>query len=184
MLDLAINHTNQLQAKFRETIFKEKYKYYFRTPTINYFIPITDNSDKVQFASLNEYGEVIGYLSARINRLTKTGFDVEAIHFGNKQSLIFTQDMFGFYYYLYYQLGLNRVVWSVIEGNPAEQFFDSLIKYGARIVGTFTDDAMLYDGELYNLKYYEWLKKDFQEKMIDKGYRADTYRQDLKGGDG
>lgn len=184
MLDLAINNIPQLQAEFRNSLFKERYKYYYRTPTQDYFVPIADNSDRIQFVSLNEYGEVIGYLSTRINRLTKTGFDVEAIHFKDEQDVKFTQDMFNFFHYLYYNMGIKRIVWSVIEDNPADLFFERLIKFGARIVGVFTNDVMLYDGNLYNLKYYEWLEKDFREKMLGKGYTSDTYRQISKGGEG
>lgn len=183
MLDLAINHVPQLQAEFRKTLFKERYKYYFRTPAIDYFIPVSNNSDHMQFVSIDEYGRVIGYLAVKINPITKTGYDVSAINFQDRESPIFTQDLYDFYCKLFFDFGLNRLVWSVVEENPADGFFKRLTMFGVREVGVFKDDVMLYDGKLYNLKYYECMKEDFKEKMLDKGYTAQDYRQISKGGE-
>lgn len=179
MLDLAINHAPELQAKYRATIFDERYKYYRRTPGGEYYIPIADNShDAVQFVSLDET-EVIGYFSVKVNRLTQTGYDLEAIHFSSKQSPIFTQDIYNFFSALYLTFGLNRLTWSVVVGNPAERFYDRLVdNFGMRIVGTFKDEVMLYDGQLYDLKYYEYFKDDFLKcTHVDNS----TYRNFNKG---
>jgi len=182
MLDLAINHAPELQAKYRASIFDERYKFYRRTPGGDFFLPITDNSrDGLQFVSLDESG-VIGYLSVKVNRLTKTGYEIEAIHFSPKQNPIFTQDMFDFFSALYSTFGLNRLVWSVIVGNPAEAFYDRLVDYfGVRVVGTFKDDVMLYDGQLYDLKYYEYFKDDFMRCTKENGTDNLSYRNFNKG---
>lgn len=182
MLELAINYIPQLQNEFKKTLFKERYKYYFRTPIIDYYIPISDSSDEIQYVSLNENKEVIGYFSARLNLINKTGYDLEAINFQNEKTPIFTQDLFNFNCCLFNNYGMNRLVWSVIVGNPAERLYDRLSNnFGARIVGIFKNDVMLYDGNLYDLKYYELFKNDFINRIIETNVTANTYR-DLQGG--
>lgn len=182
MLDLAINHAPELQAKYRATIFDERYKFYRRTPGGDFSLPIAANSwESLQFVSLDESG-VIGYLSAKVNRLTKTGYDIEAIHFSPIQSPTFTQDMFNFFTALFSAFGMNRLTWSVVVGNPAESFYDRLVdSVGVRIVGTFRDEVMLPDGQLYNLKYYEHFKDDFLFYLKTNGIDSLTYRDFNKG---
>ena len=182
MLDLAINHAAELQAKYRNTILDERYKYYRRTPGGDFFLPIAENNwESLQFVSLDD-SEVIGYLSAKVNRLTKTGYDIEAIHFLPQQCPVFTQDMFDFFMALFTAFGLNRLTWSVVVGNPAESFYDRLVEsVGVRIVGTFKEDVMLYDGQLYDLKYYEHFKDDFLRYIKDNGLNNISYRDFNKG---
>jgi len=178
MLGLAINHLSELQDRYRATLFDERYKFYQRTPGFEYFIPLANNcSDGVQFVSMNCNGEVIGYLSAKFNRLTRTAYDLEAIKFIPDRDLCFSQDMGAFDIKLFNEFGMNRLVWSVVVGNPAEKFYDSLTEIcGVRIVGTFRDEVMLSDGRLYDLKYYEVLKEDFFAAVDLHGATVFNYR--------
>lgn len=183
MLDLAINHVPQLQARYRETLFDERYKFYRRSPGFEYFLPIMDNcSDGVQYVSIDN-GEVIGYLSVKFNRLTQTAYDLEVIKFASGYSPTFSQDMAEFDLMLFYQLGINRLVWSVVVGNPAERFYDELTNVcGVRVVGVFKNEVTLTDGQLYDLKFYELLKDDFFNAIKQKGVNVFNYRDLSKGG--
>ena len=182
MLDLAINHIPDLQSKYAATLFDPRYKYYRRSPDVEYYIPITQDSHVIQMVSLNEKREVTGYLATKINRMTQTAYDYEVMSFTPGRNRDLTPDMAEFDLFLFNELGVNRLVWSMVVDNPIEPFYDRLVDTcGVRIVGTFKNDVMLPDGKLYDLKFYELLKEDFFEaikrnKINPQNYRYATYK--------
>lgn len=157
-----------------------RFKYFHRTPWGEFFLRIEENNwEALQFVSLNEYHEVIGYLATKVDRLTKTGYDIEIMHFEPTKNPVFTQDLYNFFSMLYSDYGLNRLVWNVVVGNPVEAFYDRLVdNFGVRIVGTFKDEVLLRDGQLCDLKYYEYFKADFLKQTHITGL---TYRDFNKG---
>ena len=113
--------------------------------------------------------------------MTNTAYEVEAINFRDK-NIEFTKDLFDFYVVLFKDFGINRMVWNILKGNPAEPLYDRLTKnFGARIVGTFKEEVRLPDGKLYDLKYYELFKKDFFFKVKENEVSSETYREFIGG---
>lgn len=170
MLDLAIKHAQELQHQYLQTIGNEFYQYYRSSPDQLYFIPLADdNRQKLQYVSLDS-SEVVGYIACDIDHLTRTARGLEAIRF--KPSPEFSADLYRFVDLIFDRHGMDKVVWDVVVGNPAEKYFDCLAEaYGINIVGTFHQGVMLPDGQLYDLKYYEFHKQDFM-KMRDLGRDA------------
>jgi len=176
MLDVAIRHNEELQIRYRETLFNPRYKFYLGFPEMLNFIPMAD-SGAIQMVSLNEHGAVIGYIGAKINRITKTAYDHESINFLPGKNDTFTQDIADFDLFLFNELGMDRIIWSVIIGNPVEKLYDRYVDIcGTRIVGTFRNEVMLPDGQLYDLKYYEVLKEDFFRTIAKNGAKPSDYR--------
>ncbi len=159
MLKPAIFYAPKLQERFAENIFTDRFKFYFRDPCVDYFIPVYQNSgDMLQFVSLDNQGDVIGYFGARINRETDTAQDLVMINFREPNNT-FALDFRDFFLSLFEKFGAKRVVWWVIVGNPAEALYDKAAKrHGGRVVGTFKNDTKLFDGQLYDVKWYELFK--------------------------
>lgn len=142
---------------------------------MDYFIPIYhDSGEMLQMVSLDQ-DKLVGYFGVRFNRETNAAYDLEIIKFGD--SLEFSIDLRDFFVSLYDKFGVEKVIFSVIIGNPAERLYDNVIRtYGGRIVGTFKNDVKLYDGQLYDVKWYEIAKDDFD---FDKFVRL-TWREGFK----
>jgi len=52
-------------------------------------------------------------------------------------------------------------------------------KYGGRVIGTFSQEARLRDGKLYDVKYYEMMRDKCLRLLETEG--ADKYRLILGG---
>ena len=166
MLDLAFRHAQILQILYLQTVGKDFYQFYWSQPNQQYFLALAeDNGLKCQQVSMDDDG-IAGYIACDLDHLTRTARNLEAIRF--RHSPEYSADLFRFLDLIFTRYGMDKVVWNVVVGNPAEQFFDSLQFYGARVVGTFSQAVMLPNGNVYDLKYYEFLKTEFM-KMHDLG---------------
>jgi hypothetical protein len=180
MLDLAYNHIEEVETKFRETLLKERYKYYQRGSGLDYHLSIADNSHTIlQFVSMDpSTKKVIGYLGAKLNRDTNSAYELEAINFLPQANKFFTEDLGTFIVMLFTRFGLNRIVWSVIIGNPVEQMYDRVTKFfGNCVVGVLHDEVKLYDGQLYDVKYYELMREEFLAAYDEKNLNIYNYRK-------
>jgi hypothetical protein len=181
MLALAIQHAPQLQECYQRTLTDEKYRYYMHG-TRRYFIPIeSDDSNKLQYVSLGVYGNVLGLFECILNRETMTAYEITAIKFTPEYEPEFTADMYHFVVdVIFQQYGMNRVIYNVIKGNKAEKLYDRICeRYGGSIIGTFTNEVRLYDGKLYDVKYYEMLKERCLPLLLE--VTAENYRENLGG---
>jgi hypothetical protein len=181
MLALAIQHAPQLQECYQRTLTDEKYRYYMHG-TRRYFIPIEpDDTNKLQYVSLGAYGNVLGLFECNLNRETMTAYEVTAIRFTPGYDPEFAADMYRFVVdVIFQQYGMNRVIYNVIKGNKAESLYDRICeRFGGRIVGTFSNEVRLYDGQLYDLKYYEMLKERCLPLLLE--VTAENYRENLGG---
>jgi hypothetical protein len=162
MLKPAILYADLLQGLFIEAVFTDRFKFYSRNSGIDYFIPIYQNSgDMLQFVSVNNQGEVIGYFGAKINREIDAAQELAIVNF-REINYTFSADLRDFFISLFEKFGVQKATWWAIVGNPAETLYDKVIKaHGGRIVGTFKNDAKLFDGKLYDVKWYEIQKENF-----------------------
>ncbi len=181
MLALAIQYGPQLQECYQKTLADEKCRYYMHGIR-RYFIPLEpDDANKLQYVSLGVYGNVLGLFECNLNRETMTAYEITAIRFTPEYEPEFAADMYRFVVdVIFQQYGMQRVIYNVIKGNKAEKLYDRIIeRYGGRIVGTFTNEVRLFDGKLYDVKYYEMLR----ERSLPLGLEvtAETYRLSLGG---
>ena len=181
MLALAIQYAPQLQECYQNTLTDEKYRHYMHG-TRRYFIPIEpDDTNKLQYVSLGAYGNIIGFFECNLNRDTMTAYEITAIRFTPEYEPEFAADMYRFVVdVIFQQYGMQRVIYNVIKGNEAEKLYDRICeRYGGSIVGTFTNEVRLFDGKLYDVKYYEMLKGRCLPLLLK--VNADNYRLKLGG---
>lgn len=183
-LALAIQYAPQLQEHYQAALLKEKYHFYWQGATRSYFVPLEqDDSRKLQCVSVGACNNVLGFFECNLNRDTMTAYNVTAMRFTSEYEPEFAADMYRFVIELLFkQYGINRVVFNVIVGNPAEQLYDGICdKYKGCVIGTFTQEAKLYDGKLYDVKYYELFRDKCFQVLETEGISADKYRLFIGG---
>lgn len=163
MLDIAINHTEELKKRFRETWFEEKYKFY------NYDTYYSDWSiddstwDNHQFASIDKNGVVIGYIGYAVKRQTYNCDALGIINFSDDK-ITFGMDVGHVLTDIFEKFKFRKLNFSVVMGNPIEKTYDKLVKkYGGRVVGVYEKEVRLVDGDYYDVKYYEILRENYLE---------------------
>lgn len=161
MLDIAINHTEELKKKFRETWFDEKYKFY-NYDTYYSDWSIDDNTwDNHQFVSINKGGHVIGYIGYAIKRQTHNCGALGIINFSDNQGT-FGVDVGHVLVDIFEKFNFGKLKFSVVIGNPIEKTYDRLVKkYGGRVVGIYKNEVRLIDGNYYDVKHYEILRENY-----------------------
>lgn len=177
MLDLAIKYQDQVISKFRDTWFKDKYKYFNNA---NYFEDwvIKDSTwTNHQFVSVRN-GEVIGYIGYNIDRSWDLVNDLAIINFEDSPSMVFAADMGHAIRDIFEKYQFRKLCFSVIVGNPIEKAYDKMcLKYGGRIAGIRKKNARLIDGNFYDEKLYEIFREDY----INAKNRIHTGRRKLSG---
>jgi hypothetical protein len=158
-IEPAFFHKEDLQKKYAKEIFKEKYKFSTTSCYQNFELDISKESwSKEQFVVLCEK-EVVGYLSASINRETDSISQLFIVDFTDR-SEEFAQAMSLFFHS--FLLRFKKITFSVVVGNSTEKFYDKLVdfpEFNGRIVGVFKNDVKLSDGKLYDQKWYEFSKE-------------------------
>ena len=163
MLDFAIKHQDALNLKSMKTLNDLHFKYvYGAYSDLNKKIE-TDTWNKLQYVSIDpKTGEVIGYISASIDRICHYAHSLVAINYTKKPNIIFSKDFVTFIKQLFEVYKFNKVQWSVLINNPAEKMYDRFIeKHNGRIVGIYKEETYTFDHELCDKKLYEILRKDY-----------------------
>lgn len=161
MLDLAIKYQNQVIEKFRDTWFKDKYKYFNNA---NYFEDWTVKNStwtNHQFVSVRN-GEVIGYIGYGIDRSWDLVNDLCIINFEDSPSMTFAADMGHAIRDIFEKYQFRKLCFSVVVGNPIESSYDKMcLKYGGRIIGVSKNNVRLINGNFYDEKLYEIFREDY-----------------------
>lgn len=161
MLELAYPNKIELEKKFQEIAFVDKYKYYWNNSYISHEIDLSKDSwSSLDFVSKKD-GVIIGYIGANIDRTAGFVSGLRVINFGEK-SIEFSKDFHKFLSDLFLKYSFHKINFSVVIGNPAEAMYDRLIsKYGGTVAGYYVNDTMLWDRKLYDVKSYEIHKEEF-----------------------
>ena len=162
ILKLAYTYRDELQEKYSEIIFKDKYKYYNCCNWWGYEVKLPEDSyNSLDFVSVDKNDEVIGYLRACIDRSSNFVDSLAVINFYDI-NITFSKDFYKFLIDLFTKFNFRKVSFTVVIGNPAEKLYNKYIeKYGGRIVGIEKEDVKLQDGEYYDKKLYEIFREDF-----------------------
>jgi hypothetical protein len=162
MLKLAFSYKDKLNQVWQSVIFKEKYQFYNCGNSWNYKIELDESSwEKLQMVSVDAQDNVIGYLSANIDRFTYKISNISAINFG-EVNITFSKDFYQFLSELFTKYKFRKIEWFVTVGNPAEKLYDRIIeKYGGRVIGIRHASAITTDGILRDEKEYEIFKSDY-----------------------
>lgn len=167
MLDVALNYADELIKKERETWFKDKYKFYHGNYCGDLNL-VAGTYDAHQFVSVGEKGDVIGYISYKIDRCTGCCYDFCIVNYTGDR-LTFGKDVLRTLTDIFDKYHFNKLEFCVVIGNPAEKSYDRLIKkYGGSVVGIFREHTKLTDGLMYDVKVYEVLSYDYRRARINK----------------
>lgn len=159
-MDLALNHEEKLQKAMRKIWFNDKYKFYSMGGYWEDIQLAKDTYRQHQFVSINQNGDVLGYISYTIDRGTNSVYDFGIVGFADNK-IIFGNDIKTVIKNIFKQF--NKINFYVVVGNPVEKMYDRFIeKYGGRICGYFCDNAKLTDGKLYDTKCYEILANEWK----------------------
>lgn len=163
MIKLAIGYSSKLNVAYQNIILDEKYKYYFPSAYMDLTIDLNNSTwNDLQFVSVNEYNEVIGYLGAHIDRTINSISSLKLLSFKGTGFSDFHNDIIEFIQMLFNKYNFDKINWSVVVGNPVEKSYDVLCHHcNGHIVGTFKNHTRLPDNSLCDMKYYEILKSDF-----------------------
>lgn len=162
MLKLAFPYREKLNQAWQSIAFDEKYQFYNGGGYWSYDVKLDDNSwDNIQMVSVDKDDNVIGYLSARIDRQSNKVSSVGAINFKDR-SITFSKDFYRFLTELFTKHHFRKIEWYVIVGNPAEKMYDKIVtKYGGRMVGVRCESTMTADGILRDEKEYEIFRSNY-----------------------
>lgn len=168
MLAVALDYKEELIHKLHSTWFKDKYKYYHYN---NYHRDLSLSEDTWnvhQFVSLNNEGEVVGYLEYYIDRSSLNCSDFNIVNFG-ADKITFGKDLHSLITDIFEKFHFNKLSFSVVIGNPVEASYDKLIRnYGGRVVGIQKNHVRLLDNLLYDVKLYEVTSYDYLNKKYNK----------------
>lgn len=164
MLEMAYLYKECLQKEYTKAILKSDNKFYNCSRYYKFGLEIKENSyDDLQFVSISKEKDeyrINGYFCANLYHETNSVSGVQAIRFNN--SITFSFDLYKFLMNLFDEYNFRKIVWFVIIGNSSEKMYDKIVtKWGGRIVGIFKEHVKLFDGKLYDQKYYEIFKSDY-----------------------
>lgn len=164
MLKNIYEYELELQDEYRKSILDP----YFNFWAGSYWseklsIPDSTYSD-LMFVSVGKNNKVFGYFKASIDRSANNVTRLGIMNFTkNKMNMTFNRDFANFLDSLFSVYNLNKIVFTVVVGNPVEKMYDRYIKkYNGRIIGISKKDVFI-NGKLYDNKYYEIFKEDYLE---------------------
>lgn len=160
MLEHAKLYESQIQEKYIRTIDDPKYMYYHMNDNSEAIEFRDSNWNKLQYASVNSEGNVIGYFSCYITRQARNIYDLSIIKF--EENNIFSIDLMRFFDLLLFERNFNKINFDVVIGNPIEKMYDKFAqRYGGRVVGFKEKETVLRDGRYYDLKMYEIMRDEY-----------------------
>lgn len=161
MLDLAIKYENKLQELFANISLDEKYMFFHGCSYRNKYKAEESTWNKHEFVSLDNQGNVIGYIKYGIDRECSTANSLQIINFSNNK-VTFGRDVMKALDEIFTKFNFRKLKYSVFIGNPIENTYDRLTeKYGGRISGIQLQDDKLIDGNYYDFKSYEIFRDDY-----------------------
>ena len=170
MLQPAKRYESELALRFADIMLDEAYMYADASVYRDDYEPLRTTWESHEFVSVSNEGDVIGYISYRIQRETSKVYSWKILNFEKEKfSPVFGRDLMQAIVDIFTKFNMNAMNFSVVVGNPAEQMYDRRIeRMGGRVVGVYKDDVRLIDNKVYDLKMYEVMRKDFMESELFK----------------
>ncbi len=166
MIDFAFKYKDQLNTLYKTNVVgNDFYKYWLNTNYWRFepnFCNESDEWNTIERVSIFD-GKIYGYFRANIDRNNNSVKTLSILYFYPKTfSIGFLKDLENLIKLIFTEYKFNKINFSVVVGNPAERLYDFFVKkYNGKIVGVYKDDAVLIDGNYYDCKIYEILKKDY-----------------------
>jgi hypothetical protein len=161
MLELAKKYEEQLKQIFYDIALDSNFRWQWLIPGFEWVAPSDKTAEKLDLVSTFN-GKVLGEMGYRVEVSSRSAYHFYAAHFSKDNGFIFMKDLITCIKDIFEKYRLNKFSCSVIIGNPAEAIWDKLIlQYGGRVIGYCEQDACLSDGQLYDVKWYELLAKNY-----------------------
>ena len=162
MLKPAILFEQALQQKNMENWHNQEDIYY---SDYNSKIKISEDTwEQHQFVSLDKKGDIIGYITYKIDRASMSinSFGIISYDKGNTQ---FIKDVIQVIDDIFYKYNFNRLEWFAYVDNPAIKGYRKFIKrFGGRECGYYRQIGIMQNGKLGDGVRFEILKSDFKRK--------------------
>lgn len=151
---------------------KDYYKYLFYSDNDFYKVVDSlyeDNSLEIQYVSVGEYGELLGYFSGKISHETKKIYEILICKFISNSTIenqiIFKTDLYNFFNMLINKTDINFVIVTTSSCNHRMKKIlnDLCILHNGRFVGT-EYGTVVKDNVLSDRLIYQFYTKDFLEK--------------------
>lgn len=162
MLDIAQKYEDRLKLLFANIAFDKKFMFLTGSSYNDEYKASDSTWNRHEFVSIHN-DNIIGYLKYSINRDTYSAHSMEIVNFTNKPNLIFAKDLKQFLTNIFEKFQFRKLSYCCFVGNPVEESYDKMtLRHGGKIVGIEKEHFKLMDGNYYDCKLYEILKKDYK----------------------
>lgn len=164
MLKPAQLYKDRLYEEYVKTWYKPENIYYTgwtgdSTPEIP-----DNNYDSHHFVSVDENGNLIGYISYSVDWISMNADRFGIISF-DRGNIVFAKDVYTAVCDLFKKYHMNRISWTAYTDNPAIRGYRNFIKRcGGRECGYHRQVARLQDGKLHDSVEFEILASEFRKK--------------------
>lgn len=168
MLKSALLYETQLKEKYIGIMHNPEYQYYFGNFGTQ-CIELSNNTyDCHEFVSVDESGNVLGFIRYDINVFSNScqHFGLISFEFGN---LTVIRDLYRAIHDIFFKYNFNRIQWLCFADNPHIRGYRNFIKrFGGRECGYLRQSNRLMDGQLHDAVLFEILKEDYIGGMGNK----------------
>lgn len=122
-----------------------------------------DNYENHHFVSVDNSGNVIGYISYSVNWVAMSADNFGIISF-KKGNIEFAKDLYTVICNIFEKYHMNRMSWCCFADNPAIKGYRNFIKnHGGKECGYFRQVTKLQDGMLHDKVEFEILASEFKK---------------------
>ena len=162
MIKPAQLYKEEIKKKYIETWYNEEYMYYSGWSGVEEPDIPDNNYDSHHFVSVDNDGNILGYISYSISFVTMSADRFGAISF-DKGNVLFAKDLYQIIYDIFNKYHLNRLCWSCIADNPAIRGYRNFIKkHGGKECAYHRQICKLMDGKLHDNVEFEILASEFK----------------------
>lgn len=174
MIVPALMRQDEVQQCFARTWHNEKYKYFYCGRHFIPEFPTTEDCTR-QLISIDNYGNILGYISYDFDLLVKSAHSFGLINFGSK-SPTFSRDMLQVVDDIFMKYNFNKMNYRVVSGNPIEGAYRRLCEQcNGRIAAVFKDDVWISDNTIHDCIDFEIMRSDYiQSPMFQRLHTLDS----------
>ena len=163
MIKPAQLYKEEIKKKYIETWYNEEYMYYSGWSGVEEPDIPDNNYDSHHFVSVDNDGNILGYISYSVSFVTMSADRFGAISF-DKGNVLFAKDLYQIICDIFEKYHLNRLCWSCIADNPAICGYRNFIeKHGGRECAYHRQICKLMDGRLHDNVEFEILAEEFRK---------------------
>ena len=166
MLKPAQLYQSELNHKIMDGWYDPKNLFFEIGPAYSIINLDSHTLDDHDFVSIDESGEVIGYVGYSVAWIPRSAYQLAIISF-DKGNLLFLKDVYQAIYDCFYKHNMNRLEWTCYADNPAIRGYRKFIELcGGVECGYRRQCMMLPDGKLHDQVRFEILKEEFKPLHI------------------